>query len=139
MAGGTPLSSPQDAERAFYEAFGRLELAAMMAVWDEGEDLVCIHPGGPGLVGRAAVEAGWRRIFAGSGPVQFRIEGLRHLRSDPLCVHLVREVIELEGSTRGVVLATNAYRLTEHGWRMVLHHASRDPRAVDLPKSAPLH
>src|SRR6185436_9085559 len=36
----------QDAEHAFYQAFERADLASMMAVWAEEDDIVCVHPGG---------------------------------------------------------------------------------------------
>ena len=34
--------TPQDAETAFYEAFERGDIAAMMAVWAEADDVVCL-------------------------------------------------------------------------------------------------
>ena len=43
--------TPDDAEAAFYDAFERGDLAAMMVVWAEGEDVVCVHPSGPRLTG----------------------------------------------------------------------------------------
>jgi len=33
------------------------------------------------------------------------------------------------------MIATNVYRLTPHGWRMVLHHAS--PAVVEVAKDDP--
>ena len=36
---------------------------------------------------------------------------------------------------QGTVVATNAYRRTGHGWKMVIHHASPDP--VGIVRSAP--
>ena len=55
----------QDAEAAFYEALERADLALMMAVWSEDEDIVCVHPGGPRLAGQDQVRASWRQILAG--------------------------------------------------------------------------
>ena len=42
----------QDAENAFYEALERADLEAMMAVWAEDEEIICVHPTGPRLTGR---------------------------------------------------------------------------------------
>ena len=55
----------QDAENAFYEALERGDLAAMVAVWAEADDVVCVHPRGPRLVGFDAVRQSWAQIFAG--------------------------------------------------------------------------
>ena len=41
--------TPQDAEAAFYEALERADLEAMMEVWAEDEEIVCVHPAGPRL------------------------------------------------------------------------------------------
>ena len=36
----------QDAENAFYEALERADLEAMMSVWAEDEEIVCVRPAG---------------------------------------------------------------------------------------------
>ncbi len=59
--------TPADAEAAFYDAIERADLEALMSVWAEDDEIVCIHPGGPRLIGYAAVRETWRRIFE-SGP-----------------------------------------------------------------------
>ena len=48
-------------------------LDAMMATWAEDEDIVCIHPGGPRLVGYDAVRAGWEQLFSGDTKLSFRL------------------------------------------------------------------
>ena len=40
------------------------------------EEIVCVHPGGPRLVGYDAVRASWERIFAGEGRIAFRLTDL---------------------------------------------------------------
>ena len=50
---------------AFYAAHEQQDLDAMRAVWDHGDDVVCVHPGWPILRGWELVEESWRRIFAG--------------------------------------------------------------------------
>ena len=61
----TIYTTPQQAEAAFYEALERADLEAMMAVWAEDEEIICIHPGGARLAGYAAVREGWREVIAG--------------------------------------------------------------------------
>ena len=47
----TAFPTSQDAENAFYDALERADLDAMMAVWAEDEEIVCVHPTGPRLAG----------------------------------------------------------------------------------------
>jgi ketosteroid isomerase-like protein len=50
----SPLfATADDAERAFYEALAKSDLDAMMAVWSEDEETVCILPGGVSCLRRA--------------------------------------------------------------------------------------
>ena len=65
--------TPQDAEAAFYEALERADLEAMMSVWAEDEEIVCIHPGGPRLIGYASIREAWRRMFDGGARLQVRL------------------------------------------------------------------
>ena len=48
---GKGFPTAQDAEAAFYEAFETGDLEAMMNVWAEDEEIVCVHPGEARLVG----------------------------------------------------------------------------------------
>ena len=45
------FKTAQDAETAFYEAQEKADLDAMMAVWADDDDIVCVHPGGMRLSG----------------------------------------------------------------------------------------
>jgi hypothetical protein len=64
--------TPDDAETAFYDAFERADLAAMMAVWAEADDIVCIHPQGPRLAGFEAVRESWGQIFSAGAQLRVR-------------------------------------------------------------------
>lgn len=124
------FDTPQQAEAAFYQAFEAGNLEAMMEVWADDEGIQCIHPMGARLTGRRAVEEGWRRVFAGSGAMRFRISDATYIPEQDLSVHIVHENIVVdgrEGEGESVVIATNIYRRTEAGWRIVLHHASVAP------------
>ena len=46
----------------------------MMAAWAEDEEIVCVHPGGPRLVGFDAVRLGWEQIFTGETKLLFRLD-----------------------------------------------------------------
>jgi len=123
--------SADDAETAFYEAFERGDIAAMMAVWAEADDVVCIHPNGPRLVGFEAVRESWVRIFAGGARLRVRTVEGRDFNSQTLAVSCVIELLAAPEENAPVtqVFATNVYELTENGWRMVAHHAAAVPAA----------
>ncbi len=123
--------TPDDAETAFYEAFERADVASMMAVWAESDDIVCIHPQGPRLAGFEAVRESWVQIFAGGSQLRVRTTEARRFNGQTLAVHAVIELIAPPGENAPVtsIFATNVYELTEGGWRMVVHHANPAPEA----------
>lgn len=120
------FATPQDAERAFYRAFERADLAGMMAVWAEDEDISCVHPGGPRHAGVVEVRDAWQQIFAHGPRLRFRLVGSRVFAGRMLSIHTVYEHATVAGDSRPAnpVLATNIYLLTDRGWRMLMHHAS---------------
>jgi ketosteroid isomerase-like protein len=133
------FTSPEAAEAAFYNAFERADLGAMMNVWADHESIVCIHPMGPRLLGRQAVENSWRGILASGPSMRFHITGLHAIRHDLVAVHCVRENIShgAQFSQQSVMIATNLYQLTDRGWRMILHHASPQLTRLSGPPEPP--
>lgn len=127
------FTTPQEAEAAFYEAFEKADLEAMMAVWADDDDIVCVHPGGPRLSGMAQVRESWRQIFAGGQTLRFRLRNQQSLNGMTLAVHSAYEQVAVAGEAqaRTPVIATNIYMRTEIGWRMVVHHASPAPASPD--------
>ena len=125
----TLFATPQDAEAAFYDAFAKGDLDAMMEIWADDDDIYCVHPGGPRMSGVVQVRESWRKIFASGQSLRFQLRGQQHLNGMMLSVHSVYEHISITGETRGrgPMIATNIYLRTEHGWRMVAHHASSVP------------
>jgi len=118
----------QDAENAFYEALERAELEAMMNVWAEDEEIVCVHPTGPHLVGQDQVRESWRRIFAGGAGARVQVSLQAVTSGVMFAVHCVLESFAVEGEPRSAsAVATNVYLRTPAGWRMLAHHASPAP------------
>jgi len=123
-------ATPQEAEDAFYAAFIKRDVNAMMSVWAEDEDIACIHPLSPMVTGVAAVRGSWENIFRHSPPMKFMITQTSRLEDANLAVHIVEEHIQVNNEpTHAPVLATHVYRLTDNGWRMILHHASPSPKS----------
>jgi ketosteroid isomerase-like protein len=125
----TPTAFPtaQDAENAFYEALERADLEAMMAVWAEDEEIVCVHPTGPRLVGHEQVRESWRRIFSGGGGVRIHVTQRVATQAMMVAVHNVQENAPSGKREAAPVVATNVYLRTAAGWRMIVHHASHRP------------
>lgn len=120
--------SPREAEAAFYNAFMKRDLEAMMAVWADDERVSCVHPMGAAHTGQAAVRRSWQGVFRNSPPMKFLIEERSLVQDGGFAVHVVLEHIRVgQGPPGPPVVATNVYRLTPDGWRMVLHHASPGP------------
>ena len=132
----TLFATPQDAEAAFYEAFMKQDLEAMMAVWADDDEVYCVHPRGARVAGVAQVRESWRQIFASAQNVRFQVREQHLLQAMMVAVHSVYEHISVSGDTRsrGCVLATNIYMRTDSGWRMMVHHASPAPVAADEPE-----
>jgi uncharacterized protein (TIGR02246 family) len=124
--------TPDDAESAFYEAFERSDLAAMMVVWAEGEEVVCVHPSGPRLVGFEAVRDSWLQIFSGGVKLSVRVAESQRLDGPSVAVRSVVEAITAPGTDAPpqLVNATNVYVLTDSGWRLAMHHASPPEQAA---------
>ncbi len=131
--------TPDDASTAFYDAFERADLAAMMAVWAESDDVVCVHPRGPRLVGFEAVRESWAQIFSSGSPMRVTTTDARKVDGPTITVHAVIEMISSPGSQSppAPVAATNVFELTDGGWRMVLHHATPMPEKQPAPAPPP--
>jgi ketosteroid isomerase-like protein len=119
-------ASPDEIEQQFYEALQHADIDALMAVWSDDEDISCVHPGGPRVVGAGPIRAAFEAIFA-NGAVHAQPAKVRRLQTSSCAVHSVLEQIRImtpEGPQSAWVVATNVYLKTGPGWRLVSHHAS---------------
>jgi len=120
------LVSPEDIEAQFYEALQRGDIDRLMAVWSDDDEIVCVHPGGPRLIGAAAIRASFEAIFS-NGAVDAQPERQRRVQSHSSAVHNVLERVQVMGDggpQSAWVIATNVYLKGAQGWRLVCHHAS---------------
>ena len=121
-----PLAFADDIEQQFYEALQRGDIDRVMAVWSDDEEIVCVHPGGPRLVGAGAIRAAFEAVFA-NGAVNAQPQKVRRLQTHSSAVHSVLEQVRIdtpEGPQSAWVIATNVFVKTAQGWRLVAHHAS---------------
>ena len=120
------FASPDDTEAQLYEALQQGYLDRLMGVWADDDDIACVHPGGPRVMGPQAIRASFESIFA-TGAIPVVPEPVRRLQTMTTAVHHLAERITVptaEGTSTVWVLATNVYLKTETGWRLVVHHAS---------------
>src|SRR5437868_11146223 len=85
----------QDAENAFYEALERCDLEAMMAVWAEDEEVICVHPGGERLTGQDQLRASWAQIFSAGAQARLQVSNQVAISGVMLAVHSVHENFSL--------------------------------------------
>lgn len=120
--GGTP----DDVEHSFYEALRKGDLSQLMHCWADEEEIVCVHPGGPRLIGSGAIRLAFEALFA-RGPVRVQPEQVHKVESLASAVHHLVEQLEIQtlaGPQKAWVVVTNVFHKTPQGWRMVAHHAS---------------
>jgi len=120
------MASPEDIEQQFYEALQHGELDRLMDIWADEDEASCVHPGGPRVVGLAAIRTAFETVFQ-QGPIAVTPERVRRLHTGDTAIHQVLERVQVEGADgmqSAWVIATNVYLKTSQGWRMVLHHAS---------------
>ena len=59
-----PLASPDDIEHQFYDALQHADIDQLMACWSDDDEIVCVLPGGPRLVGAVAIRSAFEQVFA---------------------------------------------------------------------------
>ncbi len=126
MRAATVGGSADEVETAFYEALQAGDLERLMACWANEEDIICVHPGGPRLIGAVAIRNSFEIMFT-HGPIRSFPERLHKLETITSAVHNLIERVEIytaDGAQIAFVTSTNVYMRTAQGWRMVAHHAS---------------
>ncbi|HML06777.1 MAG TPA: nuclear transport factor 2 family protein [Xanthobacteraceae bacterium] len=119
------------ANAAYYQAFASADFGEMSRIWAD-EDVTCVHPGWPALIGRRAILESYRKIFG--NPNQDRVEphnAMAMVRGDEgrvICLELI-------GGDALALAATNWFRRVNEAWRMIHHQAS--PIAATLEVTAP--
>lgn len=122
------------ANAAYYHAFDAADLAEMGRVWAE-DDVSCVHPGWPALVGREAVLESYRNIFRNPHRERLEHRDAVALASPDagrvLCVEMVR-------GAAVALAASNWFRRIDGAWRLIHHQATPiATRAVEAAPSVP--
>ena len=135
----TVFPTPHDCEAAFYEALEAADLEAMMEVWADDEEVVCIHPGWARLSGFEQIRESWAQIFHSGERLKVRLSDQVCIQGMMLSVHSAHENILVAGETgpRHPVVVTNIYLRTVNGWRMIAHHGSIAPQPARAEHDPP--
>ena len=119
------------ANAAYYRAFTGADFAAMSRIW-ANDNVSCIHPGWPVLLGRPAILESYRQIFG--NPNQERIDPRNETvmvtgdQARVLCVEFVGGA---------ALAATNLFQRVGDAWRMTHHQASPVAALVEEPTARP--
>jgi ketosteroid isomerase-like protein len=118
------------ANAAFYRAFASGDFAAMSRIWAQ-EQVSCVHPGWPALVGRQAVLESWQGILGNRGA-----EGIGFHEAAAMVAGDEGRVLCIEVIGTMAFVATNWFRRIDGAWRMIHHQAGALALQVedDVPK-----
>jgi SnoaL-like domain len=119
------------ANAAYYHAFASADFSAMSRIWAE-DNISCVHPGWPALIGRQAILESYRQIF--SNPNQDRIEP----RNETVMIDSSEaRVLCVEFVGGAALTATNLFQRVGGAWRMTHHQASPIAALVEDPAAQP--
>lgn len=122
------FATPQDAEDAYYDAIDDKDLEAMMAVWEDSDEILCLLPMMPAQRGMASIRRAWEPLLGGDLQLDMNIKHLTWVEAGDLAIHLIEEHVKAPGQPQTQpVYATNIYRKGTDGWRILLHQNSPTP------------
>jgi ketosteroid isomerase-like protein len=116
--------TPQEAEDAFYDALDEGDLKKMLSVWAEADDICCLLPMHPMILGREGVTDVFTQLFSQGHGVSLSIAHLGWIETDNIAIHQVEETIEdppADRHTPPPFYGTNIFRKDNTGWRLIVH------------------
>jgi ketosteroid isomerase-like protein len=133
------------ANAEFYAAIEAGDADRISAMWDVSDDVVCVHPGWPAVVGRSRVLRSWAVILANTAYIQFFSTGSDvAVTGDVAIVSCEYGVLARsdEADTgfgeSARVVASNVFRRRSAGWKLWSHHASPVLAATDSAEEGEL-
>ena len=109
------------ANQSFYDAFSSSNLVKMRGVWADTTEVVCIHPGWSPLTGIDEVMGSWDTIFRAQERFEISPVGEEVRIAGSMAFVICGESVNDEPAT---LVATNVFYKSEHGWKLLHHHAS---------------
>ena len=122
------FDTPQAAEDAYYDAIDEQDIEALMTVWEESEEVLCLLPMMPPHRGKAAIRTAWSHLLQPGAPLDIEVIHLSWIETGDIAIHLLEERVRVEQQPEAQrVYASNIYRRGAHGWRMLMHQNSPTP------------
>ena len=120
--------SPQTAEDAYYDAIDEQDLEALMAVWEESEEVICLLPMMPAQRGKGAIRQAWASLLRPEQRLDIEVGHLSWIETADMAIHLVEERVKVPQQPEAQrVYATNVYRKGAQGWQLLMHQNSPTP------------
>ena len=122
----------------FYQALESLDLPAMEEVWLHEGWVHCIHPGWEAMEGWDAIRKTFEEIFTSTAWLRVTPTAVRVATIGDFAIVSCAENITVKSDEDvglAVAHATNLFRKTPGGWKMIHHHASSAPVHVTHPFS----
>ncbi len=120
----------QEVNQKFYEALTTSDMNLMEELWVQSEDVQCVHPGWPLLLGWEKVKESWKNIFEAGGLTDIEISAVFiDVTENTAWLNCTEKLSYTIGDQVVITLAqtTNIFEYNDSSWRMVLHHASPMP------------
>ncbi len=120
----------QEVNQKFYEALTTSDMNLMEELWVQSEDVQCVHPGWPLLLGWEKVRESWKNIFEAGGLTDIEISAVFiDVTENTAWLNCTEKLSYTIGDQVVITLAqtTNIFEYNDSSWRMVLHHASPMP------------
>jgi ketosteroid isomerase-like protein len=118
------------ANAAFYACVEALDHDRMTALWDRGDAVYCVHPGGEVITGWGPVMRSWAAIFASTDYLQFILTDVEaRLSGTTGVVTCTENILSGAGGPADLgaakAVATNLFVRDAGGaWLLVAHHGS---------------
>jgi ketosteroid isomerase-like protein len=121
----TPMfSTPEDVETAFYKAINHAHLGALMEIWAEEEEVMCLHPNGTTLRTLEDIRESWREVLQGASKMELHFRRIAHWQGALIAVHQLVEHLRSSNEASSVFRVTHIFLRGPYGWRLACRHAS---------------
>ncbi len=124
---GSDIEAVRQANDTFYQAFEKLDIQQMDAMWVKEDFVKCVHPGWEVRLGWQEVRDSWVLIFNHTYEIKFSVNVLDVvIRGDwawVVCQELI-STLDQGAWVEGRILSTNIFERRREGWLLIHHHGS---------------
>jgi len=121
------IEEVNNANHAFYAAFGNLDIDEMDRIWAHQDYVTCIHPGWTLRSGWPLVRDSWILIFNNTFSMTFELTDVMvQVAGDMAWVVCVENITtdQSDEPQQAKVLATNLFERIGDEWLLIHHHGS---------------